>query len=273
MASNERNLRVDGLTTRYLEQGDGSAVVVMMHGAAVGSSANVWEDHLGPLAARGLRVIAYDRPGFGRTEDPPDASAAYQQRFVLALMDALGIERAGLVGHSMAGNIAVNLALESPERVSAVMVLGTGSLLPPVEGAPPASPAPNESVFGREPTRDDIRHVLEEQLYNHGLITPELVESRYQLSLGHVRERPAAAPTPANRPPMWPRLGQIKQPLMLLYGKDDRPTTAAQVELLRQHYPSMDVRLIDHCKHLIQLDAADTFFAAAVELFGTPALA
>ncbi len=276
MATEERYLRVDGVNTRYLEAGSGPGVI-LLHGAALGSSADVWRRHLDPLAARGLRVIAYDRPGFGRTEDPPDPSAAYQQRFVLAFMDALGVERAGLVGHSQSGNFAVNLGLERPERVSAVMVLGTGSLLPPVEGAPPAGPAPNENVFGREPTRDDVRRVLEEQLYDHSLITPELVETRYQMSLGHVRQRPAqppaAAPAAANRTPMWQRLAELKPPLLLLYGRDDRPTTAAQVELLRQREPSLDVRLIDHCKHLIQLDAADTFLAAATELFATPARA
>ncbi len=272
MPAEELYLRVDGLNTRYLDEGSGPAVV-LIHGSALGSSADVWQRHLGPLAARGLRVIAFDRPGFGRTDDPPDPSAAYQQRFVLALMDALGLERAGLVGHSQSGNFAVNLALERPERVSAAMVLGTGSLLPPVEGAPPAGPAPNENVFGREPNREDVRRVLEEQLYDHSLITPELVETRYQMSLGHVRERPSPAPAATNRPPMWQRLGEVKPPLLLLYGKDDRPTTAAQVELLRQHNPSLDIRLIERCKHLIQLDAADTFLAAATELFAAPARA
>ncbi len=271
-APTARYQQVDGLQTRYLEEG-GGPTVVLIHGAVLGSSANVWDRHLAPLAAQGLRVIAYDRPGCGRTDNPPDSTAAYQQRFLLAFLDALGVERAGLVGHSMAGNIAVSLALESPERVSSVMILGTGSLLPPVEGAPPAGPAPNESVFGREPTRDDVRRVLDEQLYHHELITPELVEERYQISLGHVRERPAAAPAATNRAPTWPRLAQITQPLMLLYGKNDRPTTAAQVDQLRQSFPSMDVRLIDDCRHLIQLDQADTFFAAAVELFGAPARA
>jgi pimeloyl-ACP methyl ester carboxylesterase len=264
-------INIDGLKTRYLEEGTGPAVI-LIHGSALGSSADVWERHLSPLAARGLRVLAYDRPGFGRTGDPENASPAYQQQFVLEFMVALGIERAGLVGHSQSGNFAVNLALSRPERVSRIMVLGTGSLLPPLEEDEQTAviPAPNENVFGREPTREDVRRVLEEQLYDHSLITPELIEARYQMSLGHVRERPAPRPGGGPSVPAWQRLGDVKVPMLLLYGKNDRPTTEPQVNLLRQSSPNLDVRLIDRCKHLIQLDAADTFQTAAAEFFTAP---
>jgi 2-hydroxy-6-oxonona-2,4-dienedioate hydrolase len=122
-------------------------------------------------------------------------------------------------------------------------------------------------VFGREPTREDVRRVLESQLYDHSLITSELVEARYQMALGHVREAPAPRPAGGPTVPMWERLADVKVPMMLLYGKDDRPSTEAQVNLLRQRAPNLDLRLIDHCKHLIQLDAADTFQSAAAEFF------
>src|SRR5438874_1752247 len=129
-------VRVDGLNVRYLEEGRGPAVI-LLHGAALGSSADVWEQHLSPLAARGLHVVAYDRPGFGGTDDPPDGSASYQQSFVLRFMDAIGLERAGIVGHSQTGSFAIGLGLEHPDRVSKIMVLGTGSLLPPLENVAP----------------------------------------------------------------------------------------------------------------------------------------
>src|SRR6478735_4260934 len=126
---NERTLRVDGLNARLLEEGQG-APVLLLHGASLGSSADVWTRNLAPLAAHGLRVIAPDLPGFGETDNPKDHSVAYRRRFVLSFMDALKIERAALVGHSQAGRIALDLALEHPERISKVVVLATGSLLP-----------------------------------------------------------------------------------------------------------------------------------------------
>jgi pimeloyl-ACP methyl ester carboxylesterase len=263
----EQNINVDGLNTRYLEEGIGPAVI-LIHGSALGSSADVWERHLSPLAARGLPHIPNDRPRFGRTDDPKENSPAYQEQFVLELMDALGIERTGIVGHSQSGNFAVNLALRHPERVSGIMILGTGSLLPPLEEAQaPAAPAPNENVFGREPTHEDVRRVLEEQLYDHSLITSELIEARYQMSLGHTRERPAPRQGGGPSVPMWQRLSEVTAPMLLLYGKNDRPTTEAQANLLRERAPKLDLRLLDRCKHLIQLDAADAFQSAAGEFF------
>src|SRR5207237_7093688 len=129
---NERSLRVDGLKVRCLEQGKGAAVL-LLHGASLGSSADVWARNLALLASHGLRVIAPDLPGFGHTENPADHSLAYRQRFVLALMDALELDRASLVAHSQAGRIAVGLAFREPPRLAKGVVPGPGSLLPRLE--------------------------------------------------------------------------------------------------------------------------------------------
>jgi pimeloyl-ACP methyl ester carboxylesterase len=94
---NERALRLDGLRVRCLEQGKGAAVL-LLHGASLGSSADVWGRNLAPLAAHGLRVIAPDLPGFGHTDNPVDHSLGYRQRFVTMLIDALELERVALVG-------------------------------------------------------------------------------------------------------------------------------------------------------------------------------
>src|SRR5438067_48793 len=161
---NERALRVDGLRVRCLEQGKGAAVL-LLHGASLGSSADVWARNLAPLAAHGLRVIAPDLPGFGHTENPADHSLAYRQRFVLALMDALELDRASLVGHSQAGRIAVELAFREPQRVAKLVVLATGSLLPPLESAT----AEGDEGTAGEPTLDETRALLEANLYNKAL--------------------------------------------------------------------------------------------------------
>jgi len=91
--------------------------------------------NLGPLASGGIRAIAVDLPGFGKSPDADKHGNAFSKAFVLSFMDALGLQRAALIGHSSAGNIVVGLALDAPQRVSHVMVLGTGSLLPPLEAA------------------------------------------------------------------------------------------------------------------------------------------
>jgi len=154
---NERTLRVGGLNVRYLEEGQG-APVLLLHGASLGSSADVWTRNMAPLAAHGLRVIAPDLPGFGGTDNPTDQSLAYRRRFVLALMDALELKRAALVGHSQAGRIALELALHETPRIAKVVVLCTGSLLPPLEDAPSSE---GDEGSAAEPTLADARALLE----------------------------------------------------------------------------------------------------------------
>src|SRR6059058_5052085 len=129
-----KRIRVDALSVRHFEAGKG-APVLLLHGASLGSSADVWTRNLAPLAAHGLRVIAPDLPGFGHSDNPADHSLGYRQRFLTLLMDVLELERASLVGHSQAGRIALALAFRHTPRVSRVVVLGTGSLLPPLEGS------------------------------------------------------------------------------------------------------------------------------------------
>ena len=66
----DKFVTVDGLRTRYIEEGEGSPVL-LLHGASLGSSADVFIRNLGPLARAGLRVIAFDQPGFGLPMSPP----------------------------------------------------------------------------------------------------------------------------------------------------------------------------------------------------------
>ena len=111
MAYQDKFVQGDGLKTRYIEAGAGPAVIYL-HGASLGSSAEVFERNLGPLAKSGLGVIAFDQPGFGLTDNPSDFSVAYRTKFIMKYMDALGLEKAALIGHSQAGNMAVADAFE-----------------------------------------------------------------------------------------------------------------------------------------------------------------
>ncbi len=139
MAQQEKFIKVDGLRTRILEQGSG-APVLLLHGAALGSSADVWTDNMPAFAAKGYRAIAPDLPGFGLTENPKDYSDAYTERFLAALMEALELKRADMVGHSLSGRIGLGFAFAYPQRVGKLVVLGTGSLLPPLPAAPKPRP-------------------------------------------------------------------------------------------------------------------------------------
>jgi len=219
-----------------------------------------------------LRVIACDQPGFGLSDDPGDFSVAYRTRFVFAFMDALRLPKACLIGHSQSGRIAVSLALEHGERVPGVVVLATGSLLPPLPGRGKPDAAEGEEGGAVEPTLEETRRLLEENLFDRTLITPAALQTRHRMSTGKnfraflERSRARSGEKKDAKPeakPLWKRLGEVPVPLRLIYGREDRGHAAERAALAMELNPALDLHLVDRCKHLVQWDAADEFAALA----------
>jgi pimeloyl-ACP methyl ester carboxylesterase len=271
----DKFVTVGGLRIRYLEQGRGPAVI-LLHGASLGSAADVWRRNLGPLADLGLRAIAYDQPGFGLSDDPPEWGVGFRTSFILRFMDALGIDKAALVGHSQAGNMAAELAVAHPDRVSRIVVLGTGSLLPPLpeaEGAKKSGPAEGEEGGDSEPTASEIRELMEKNIYHQNLVTDAEVATRLRMSTGKNHKaflaRNAAgaknkgAPKDPSKKPMWQRLGEVKQPMLMIYGREDRGQAGKRAALLKQQQPALDLHIVPDCKHLVQWDAEQDFYRLA----------
>jgi len=251
-----RRIHADGLSVRYFEAGAGSPVL-LLHGASLGSSADVWLRNVASLAAHRLRVIAPDLPGFGGTDNPADVSLSYRKQFILAFMDTLEIERAALVGHSQAGRIALDLALSHPARVSKVVVLATGSLLPE------RTEAEGEEGGGAEPTLADTRALLESNLYNKALATPEAVDLRHRMSVGKNFQaflaRKSAKGGGGKGEAPWERVAKCPVPLLMLYGENDRGDAARRARKAKELNPALNLQLLPRCAHLVQWDAADEF--------------
>lgn len=120
-----KTIDVWGLNVRYVEAGDGP-VVVLLHGLA--ASILTWYCNIDVLADAGYRVIAVDLPGYGNTDKPdhldynPDAAAD----FVYDFSRELGLERFSMVGSSAGAVIAGLFALEHPEMVDKMALVGPG---------------------------------------------------------------------------------------------------------------------------------------------------
>src|SRR5574340_26179 len=126
--SDSRFIEINSIDVHYKIHGSGEPVLILLHGFA--SSTYSWEDVVQPLAEVGT-VIAYDRPAFGLTERPMAGewtgespySNASQVKMLIGLMDALGVEKAVLIGHSAGAVIAMQTALSYPGRVSGLVLV------------------------------------------------------------------------------------------------------------------------------------------------------
>lgn len=119
-------LEGDGVTLAVLDEGSGPAVL-MLHGFP--DSSRVWRNQVPVLVEAGKRVIAPDLRGFGES-DRPEAVEEYSVgrsiADVLAVLDALDVERADVVGHDWGAGVAWALAAFVPERVKRLVVMSTG---------------------------------------------------------------------------------------------------------------------------------------------------
>jgi pimeloyl-ACP methyl ester carboxylesterase len=121
-----RRIEGDGVSLAVLDEGEGQAVV-LLHGFP--DSSDVWRYQVPALVGAGMRVIAPDLRGFGRSDRPEDVEA-YRLRHsvadVLAVLDALGVESAHVVGHDWGAGLAWVLAALVPGRVERLVALSVG---------------------------------------------------------------------------------------------------------------------------------------------------
>ena len=271
----DKFVSVDGLKLRYIEAGSGPAVL-FLHGASLGSSADVFLRNLGPFAKAGFRAVAFDIPGFGLSEIPEKQSVAQQRNSIPKFIDAAGLGKSALVAHSRSGGFAIQLALEDPSRYSHVIILGTGTLLPPQTEAQvgryeAVQARVDKEMAQKEPTLEDARKLLQADTFNHALISEADVAVRHSRMIGrnfiaHQERQNHDVPTGAAAPakPLWQRLTDLKLPLLMIFGREDRAHAGERAELLKKMQPQMNLHIVNGCKHMVHWDAAEDLLRLGV---------
>ncbi len=138
-------VRAGAVKLEYFERGDGDPTVVLVHGYR--SSARVWDAVQEALADQGMRTVAISMRGAGAsdaTERDEDYSAYQFSRDLAAAVDALGLDRFVLVGHSMGASTVTNYVRDHGERVSALVLLAGGALS---DGKPMEMTAEQEAAW------------------------------------------------------------------------------------------------------------------------------
>ena len=175
---------VDGVRTRYFEQGTGEPLV-LWHGSNFGTtdacdSALDWELNFDTLA-ESFRVIAVDKLGQGHTGNPktdddytPDAVMEHAYGF----LKAMGLEDVHLCGHSRGGYLVARLTLLHPEIVKSCIIVDSGTLSPGPSFTPLVMAARPEPYLSRE----SQRWVVEHYSYGAGHITDRWIDAAVEIS-------------------------------------------------------------------------------------------
>ena len=275
MSYSDKFVEVDGLKLRYIEAGSGPSVL-FLHGASLGSSADVFLRNLGPFAKAGFRAVAFDLPGFGLSDVPAKQSTAQQRNSIPKFIDAAGLGKTALIAHSRSGGFAIQLALEEPSRYSHVIILGTGSLLPPqteeqVGKYEAVQARVDREMAQKEPSLEDARKLLQADTFNHALISEEDVAMRHSRMIGrnfiaHQERQNHEAPAGAAKPstPLWERLTELKMPLLMIFGREDRAHAGERAELLKRMHPEINLHIVNGCKHMVHWDAFDDLMRLGV---------
>jgi pyruvate dehydrogenase E2 component (dihydrolipoamide acetyltransferase) len=250
-AAKPRELEAAGLRLRYLALGESDSVpTLLLHG--FGADLNTWM-FTQPALADGRRVVALDLPGHGGSAKQLDrADADSLAAIVDHALNALGIERLHLVGHSMGGGIAISFALREPERVATLTLISSASLGPEINAA-------FIDGFVRAARRREAVEVLKLLVHDPALVSRTMIEDvlRYKRLDGAPEALAAFAeewfPDGRQRVALSDAVAALKLPVQVIWGRDDRIIPVAHAKRLASHLP---VHILEQSGHLPHMERA-----------------
>ena len=248
-------LEAGGRRIQFIRQGEAEGTpILFIHG--FGGDRLGWMFNQGVLAET-RSTYAIDLPGHGGSaKDVGDGTGRTLADSVLAFMDAAGLDRAHLVGHSMGGAIALTLSLRQPDRVASATLLAPAGLGPDIN---------MEFIDGfiTQSRARKLRGVLELLVAEPGLITSEMIEEVVRFkrldgvpaALSQLREGLFSGGRQRHFTPA--ELAAVKVPVQALWGENDRILPVSHADALPESFRVIRLRETGHLPHMEQAGAVN----------------
>jgi 2-hydroxy-6-oxonona-2,4-dienedioate hydrolase len=256
-----KEVTVFGQKINYVEAGSGPAVV-LLHG--LGGNTLNWAFQMQALAQK-HRVIVPDQIGFGRSDKPLiNYRVATYADFLDKFLDELKVEKASLVGNSMGGWIAAFYALQRPARVERLVLVDAAGFRPPKEFDLAALSGLNPS------TREGVRQLAamifaNKQLFASDAAVDFMLTQRISAGDGHTIQSLVES-IHRGEDMLDGRLGAIKQPTLIVWGREDMLTPLAREgERFKREIAGSQLVVFDKCGHSPQVECAADFNAAVLK--------
>jgi 3-oxoadipate enol-lactonase len=222
----------------YDASGEGPPLVLLHQGVV---DSRIWEP-LVPLLARQHRVIRYDQRGFGRSPMPDGPYSLVDD--LVDVLDAAGIDQAAFAGASRGGGIALTAAVERPERVSALVLVGSG-----LPGAPLEVDWSDDQIARWEQAEVDedwsAMGELDLDVWAPMGADPELRAMFVENAAGSNSEHATTDE------PVAERVGGIAAPTLVVTGRRDVPGINAIGDRLAREIPAAESAVIEDADHMI----------------------
>ena len=277
-ALGENYVTVGGLAYCYQEAGAGEMVLIL---PGLGTSIDYWQFVIPALASR-YHVVAVDLPGFGKSDKP---DAGYELSWiadkVIAFMDAKHIERTSIIGGSMGGHLALIMALNHPDRVSKLVLMGSvGNWEPPGLLLDVAIKTLWNDDLATNFLREQWPELYAKTFKTKTPLTEEIF--RYEMALradGRKYFPYGRAASRAFRSILKSscrdRLGEIGCPVLLVWGEEDTIHSAFDVAVhFRNHLPDSRLVVVPDAAHEVMVDQPEAFNDAVLAFLksGTAAI-
>jgi len=283
--SDAKFIDVNGVRTRYFDKGTGEALILVHGGQPSAADFNAWEwqQNFDGLAEH-FRVLALDRIGQGYTDNPADIDdyGRYYPLVVehlLGFIDALGLERVHLVGHSQGGWPVTRLALDHPERVASLVIVDSTLIAPSGNVAQAVRfyiYQQNELHPPGGETAQSIRRGLAFFSYTDNNITDQRVQRILALSrtdkyraasdwFNAHRMNPAHPDFRRLKENIWADMlaGRLRVPTLIIWGREDPegsfPAGVAMYEALKEAGSPVVFRPFDQSGHVPYMEYPEKF--------------
>lgn len=273
---------VDGLRLRTVAAGPADGPVVLcIHG--VGGWAETWRPTLAALAGAEYRAVAIDLPGFGQSQAParpryfagPDGLYA---RVVPGTLDALGVGRAHVIGHSLGGAVAYLGAVSAPERINSLTLVAPGGLGLDLPWRLRLGSLPLLPLIVRGRSRAAARAALGSCFVDPRRIPAGLLEECDRYASHNVRETLRVLRAGATlrgvrrgiRSEWIARAPRYPGPVLVVWGEGDAVLPLAHAATATDHFPRAVRRTIPDAGHLVMVERPEAFAAALLPFLASP---
>ncbi len=248
-----------GHRIHFHERGAG-APVIFCHGSGPGASGlSNFSGSLDALAEAGLRALAPDLLGYGHSSKPTDVgyTLATHADAMVRFADALDLSRFSLVGNSLGGAIALQIALDHPDRVDRLVLMAPGGLEDKDRYMEMRSiRRMMRMIYGPEGiTQTGMEKVFSLQVHDPALVPHDVIAARTQVAL----DQPRHVFETLRVPNLSDRLPDITQPTLVLWGREDQFCPVSGAWKVSEGIPNARVTVLPHCGHWVMVEWCELF--------------